>query len=123
MPVPFDLPDVISIYRPAGAGAPLYSDVPARVVPNLKVGRGSTSGPTYLTWTHWVDLQPTQDIKDGCTRAAGANYVTYNDGDGVRATLAGRSYRFIVVWTEDRFTNTPTAYKRVYLIRDSVTGP
>lgn len=118
MAAPFPLPDVCNIHRPAGASSPVHSDVPCRIVPNLAVGRGGTAGPTYLMWTHWVDLPPDYDIRDGCTRAAGTNYITYADGDGVRAVCGGFAYRWVVVWVEDRFTNTDTNYTRAYLVRD-----
>lgn len=120
MAPPFELPDVCDIYRPFGAALPTHSDVPCRIVPNGAVGRGATAGSTYPSWTHWVDLDPDYDIRDGCSRAAGTNFIAYADGDEVRAELAGRLYRFVVVWVEDRFTGTDNNYTRAYMRRDTV---
>lgn len=121
MAPPFELPDRCDIYRPFGAALPTHGNVPCRIVPNERYGRGEATGSTYLEWSHWVDLQPDYDIRDGCARAAGDNSIAYSDGDEVRATLAGRAYRFVVVWVEDRFTNTDGNYTRAYLLRDQVT--
>jgi len=121
MSAPFPLPDTCSLYRPFGAGTPTYTDLPCRIVPNLTFGRGGTAGPTYLMWTHWIDFEPSTDVRDGCTRSAGSNYVSYADGDEIRASLEGRTYSWVVIWVEDRFTNTDNNYCRAYCVRDSVS--
>lgn len=120
MAAPFPLPDTCDIFRPLGAGAPVSAGVSCRIVPNLRTGRGGTAGPTYLMWTHYIDFESTVDVRDGCTRAAGTNYVTYADGDGLKATLEGKLHVWVVVWVEFRYTNTPNNYKRAYCVRDSV---
>lgn len=72
-------------------------------------------------WTHFVDVDISTQIKDGCTRTAGQNYVTYADGDEIRATVEGVALRFVVVWVEDRYTNTDKVYRRAYLVRSTRT--
>lgn len=120
MAAPFELPDLMDLYRPFGASSPIDTGIPCRIVPNERYGRGEAVGTTYLTWSHWVDLESNYDIRDGCSRAAGTNYITYADGDQVEATLEGKTWRFVVVWVEKRYTNTDRNYTRAYLVRDRV---
>lgn len=119
MSAPLPLVNECDIYRPIGAGAATHTDVPCRLVPNLKAGRLASAGPTLLMWTHYLDLAYNVDIRDGCTRSAGQNYVTYADGDGVRVTMDGQTWRFVVVWVEWRYPDEPAnRYIRAYLVRD-----
>lgn len=119
MPAPLPLSSTCDIYRPAGAGAATYEDVPCRLVPNMKAGRSGASESTNLGWTHYLDLADDVDIRDGCTRSVGTDYVSYADGDGVRVTMNGQTWRFVVVWVEWRYPDEPeNAYIRAYLIRD-----
>jgi hypothetical protein len=120
MSAPLPLVNVCDIYRPAGAGVPVHVAVPCRIVPCLSRGRAGQAGPTQLMWTHYLDLSADDDIRDGCTRAAGTNYVTYADGDGVRVTMYGQVWKFVVIWVEWRYPGEPEqAYTRAYLIRDT----
>jgi len=121
MAAPFDLPDLCDIYRPFGAAIPDATDVPCRIVPNLARAEASGAGGTAeIGWSHWADFESSVDVRDGVTRAAGTDYLTYADGDEIRATLEGCLTRFVVVFVEFRFTNTPSNYKRAYLMRDTV---
>lgn len=120
VPTPLPLDSLCDIFRPLGAAAPTYIDVQCRLVPSLRVGRGSISGPTYLMWTHWLDLEPTSDIRDGCVRAAATNYISYHDGDGIRMVIGGETWTFVVVWVERRYPDTDQEYLRAYMVRDVV---
>lgn len=115
------MPDVCDLYRPFGAGAPHTVGLQCRIVPDLLRGRGAYVASNYLQWTHWVDLLINTDVRDGCSRGAGTTLISYSDGDGIKATLNGSVFSWVVVWVEQRFTNTGQDYKRAYLVRDSVT--
>lgn len=105
------------IYRPFGAGLPTYSAVPCRLVADLPRGRGSGLAG-LLAWTHYIDLDTTVDIRDGCSRPAGSDAPMFADGDEVRIPSSA-STRYVVVWVETRCHGTTQAYKRAYLLRDT----
>jgi hypothetical protein len=105
------------ILRPFGAGAPTYSAVPCRLVADLPRGRGSGLAG-LLAWSHYIELDPSADIRDGCTRSPGSDAALFADGDEVRIP-SGASTRFVVVWVETRCLGTAQAYKRAYLLRDT----
>jgi hypothetical protein len=105
------LPMTCDVYRPFGDAAPTASGIPCRLVPDL--ARGRRPEDTGLAWTHYLVLGPTADVRDGCTRAAGAQALTYADGDEVRVSGA----RFAVVWVERIEVGTPREYQRAYLMR------
>jgi hypothetical protein len=102
------------IYRPFGAGSPLTTGVACRLVPDLFRGDHTAGG---IVWTHYLDLNETVDIKDGCTRTVGANAINYADGDEVRIPGGVGSTRFAVVWVEVCNKGTTGEFKRVYLMR------
>ncbi len=115
MPLPlFVLPLTCSVYRPFGAGTPTATNIPCRLVADLSRGRSASAG--LPIWSHYLILDESIDIRDGCSRSAGANAITYADGDEVRIPDAGGS-RFVVVWVEWVNRGTPKAFKRVYLLR------
>src|SRR5262249_41114747 len=60
------------IYRPFGAGSPLTTGVACRLVPDLFRGDHTSGG---IVWSHYLDLNETVDVKDGCTRTVGANAI------------------------------------------------
>jgi hypothetical protein len=122
MAAPFPLVQAAAIYRPFGAGVPLATGIPCRVIPSLPQGRGGTAGPTYLTWTHRVDFSPDYDVRDGCSRASGTNYLTYADGDEVRVVVGSETWVFVVVLVERRYSGTDRDYTRAYCVRDRVIG-
>ena len=99
------------VYRPFGDATPTASGVPCRLVPDLS--RGRSPDGTGLAWTHYLVLDATADVRDGCTRAAGAQAQTYADGDEVRIGGA----RFAVVWVERVEAGTAREYQRAYLMR------
>lgn len=111
------LPTTCDIYRPFGAGSPTTSSVPCKHVPDLARGRGSGLAGV-LSWTHYIDVNDTIDIRDGCTRTLGANAINYADGDQVRIP-SGSSTKYVVVWVEMKNLGTAQAFKRAYLMRDT----
>lgn len=117
----FALPDTFDSYRPFGGATQILNDVPCRIVPNLYPGEVAGGGADELKWSHYLDLDPGSDIRDGSGRVYPANSFTYADGDEVRATLNGLAHKFVVVWVEQRYTGTANAYTRAYLMRDTVT--
>lgn len=120
MPIPASqLTTTCDIFRPFGAGAPTTTGVACRLVPDLANGRGAGGG---LVWSHYVDLDDTADVRDGCTRAAGVNAVTYGDGDELRIPNASGS-RYVVVWVELLNRGTSRQIKRAYLLRDTGIWP
>ena len=116
MSIPSDLlPTTCDIFRPFGSGTPTYSNVRCRLVPDLP--RGRTPDSNGLTWSHYLVVDIGTDLQDGCTRAAGANAITYADGDEVRVPAGASSPRFAVVWVETTDPGTPREYKRAFLLR------
>jgi hypothetical protein len=116
MAIPPDLvPTACDIFRPFGAGAATYSNVACRLVPDLPRGRAPES--SGLAWTHQLIVDSAVDIRDGCTRAAGANAITFADGDEVRVPTGAASPRFVVVWVEKVDVGTNREFKRAYLMR------
>jgi hypothetical protein len=116
MSIPTDqLLTTCDIYRPFGAGSPTYTNVPCRLVPDLSRGRNAVFAG--LSWTHYLVLDATADVLDGCTRLPGAATVTYADGDEVRIPTGASSPRFVVVWVEKADAGSPREFKRAYLTR------
>lgn len=111
------LASTCDIYRPATAGSPTTTGVACRLVPSL--GRAPL-GP--LIWTDLLDVDESVDVRDGCTRAAGTDAITYADGDGIRIPNASGT-RYVVVWVETINRGTTRAFKRAYLIRDTAVWP
>lgn len=105
------------IYRPATAGSPTTTGVASRHVPSLNRVLQSP-----LVWTDIIDLDESVDVRDGCTRVAGADAITYADGDGIRIPNASGT-RYVVVWVETINRGTTRAFKRAYLIRDTAVWP
>lgn len=106
------------IYSPFGAASPSATDVPCRLVPDLARGRGSSPINTVV-WTHYLDVQDTVSVVDGCTRTDTLNTLNYFDGDEIRIPSGG-SARYVVVWVETRNAGTPNEFKRVYLMRHAM---
>jgi hypothetical protein len=115
MTIPPDLvPSTCDIYRPFGAGAPTYTNVPCRLVADFPRSRAAGTVPE---WTHYLVVDIGVDVKDGCTRAAGSSGLTYADGDEVRVPGGAGTPRFVVVWVETVDAGTPREFKRAYLVR------
>jgi hypothetical protein len=113
------LPNTCDVYRPFGAGSPTTTGVACRLVADFPGGRGGAIGAGYFFWTHYLDLNPSADVRDGCGRSAGANALNYADGDEVR--IAGTTY--VVVWVEVRNRGTAQECKRAHLLRDAPSWP
>lgn len=110
------------IYRPYG-GALVTSGVACRLVPDLARGRGSHAGGNYLVWTHRLDVADTVDVRDGCGRTPGLDFVVYGDGDEVRVPGGAGTTRYVVVWVEVVNRGTAVEFKRAYLLRDTAAWP
>lgn len=106
------------IYSPFGAASSSATNVPCRLIADLARGRGTSPNNT-VAWTHYIDVQDTVSILDGCTRTGTLNTINYFDGDEVRIPSGG-SARYVVVWVETRNTGTAGVFKRVYLMRHSL---
>ncbi|MSR53785.1 MAG: hypothetical protein EXS09_10915 [Gemmataceae bacterium] len=113
MATPPGLIDLCDIYRPFGAGAPTYTNVVCKLVADLE--RGRIDGA--IVWTHYLLLATSDDIRDGCTRIAEGNAITYADGDEVRMTIGSSTPRFVVAWVETVDAGTALEFKRAYLLR------
>ena len=84
--------------------------------------RGQPPAAGGLAWTHYADFSDEADVRDGATRTAGANAVTYADGDELRIPDASGS-RFVVVWVETVNRGDGSQYKRAYLMRHAAVWP
>src|SRR5437867_4154710 len=115
------LPTTCDLYRPYTAASPTTSNIPCQLVCDLAGGRPRGSG--NLLWTHYMLVNSDVDIRDGCTRAAGADALTYADGDGLRIPSGAGNTRYVVVWVECVQRGGSNEHKRAYLIRDTATWP
>src|SRR5262245_46380930 len=109
------VPTTCDVYRPFGAGAPTYTNLSCRLVSDFARGRSSAGTPAE--WTHYLVLDATADVRDGCTRAAGSSSLVYADGDEIRVPGGASTPRFVVVWVETVDPGTPREFKRAYLMR------
>ncbi len=108
------------IYRPFGAASPTTVGVACRLVPCPERGLATPSGA--LRWSHYIDVDESVDVRDGCSRTAGADQPTYADGDEVRIPGATGT-RYVVVWVAVFNRGSGLAFKRAYLLRDSAAWP
>jgi len=115
MPLP-SMPSACAIYRPFGTNN-LVSGYPCRFVPTLWGGRGYHAGGNYLTWVGRFDLPAGADVRDGCGQTPGINAVVYGPGDEIRIQGTLGEERYVVVWVEERYRDTPSAHKRAYVMR------
>lgn len=117
MPVPFDLPDLCNLYH-AGEAEPYAEDVPCRQVPNMVRGRATNDSFNQLTWTHWVDFAPDAVVIDNAFSPPGGVLIQAAAGGDIIEILTDDLWlQLHVIWVEDRYTNTPSAYTRAYCIR------
>ena len=111
------LPTTCDVYRPFGAASPTAAGVRCRLVADHARGRAPFSGGP--TWTHYLDLDPAADVRDGVTRTLASNALVFNDGDEVRVPTGATAPRYVVVWVEKVHEGTPREFKRAYLLRDT----
>lgn len=116
MTAPFDLPDTCTIYANWNTGVIKEDDVPCRQVPRWKEGLQSIGVSNGVGWTHWVDFNPTSQVDDGQGGSAGGTW-TFSVGDSIFMILGGHAVLLVVLWVEDRFTNTDKHYIRAYCTR------
>lgn len=118
MPLPNFIPlTTFNLHRPFGTDA-AGGTFTGFLSPAAATGRAPGSGNPR--WTHTLDVDEDVDIRDGCTRIEGMNEITYADGDEVRIPSGSAAGRYVVVWVESHHQGTPTAFKRVYLMRHSI---
>jgi hypothetical protein len=117
MAIPSELlPTTCDVYRPFGAGAPTYTNVPCRLVGDFARGRQAAVGAPE--WTHYIELAHDADVRDGCTRLGGVAAIAYADGDEIRVP-SGATTSYVVVWVEKVDSGTPREFKRAYLLRNT----
>jgi hypothetical protein len=116
-PPPNSFPTTCDVYRPFGSASPLSSAVPCRLVPAFRAGQGGVQAPGGLTWTHYLEVAAGTDLRDGCSRTAGSDAITYADGDEIRVAETAGTARYVVVWVEELPTTAGWTFKRAYLLR------
>jgi len=124
MAAPLPLNHKATLRRPIGAVTSVFADVPCRLVPSLRQGRGGFESTTYLTWSHYVDFDVSTDsikVMDGTTRPAGFSELSFFEGDQLDVSLqrGNALVKLAVVWVEWRFIGEDREYIRVYCTRDS----
>lgn len=98
-----------------GAIAPGPGVYRGRLTEQIDEGRPPLSGG--LSWTHFLDVGMAVDIRDGQTRAAGTNVLTYADGDEIRIP-DDNGCKFVVVLVVRMAMGSMDPFKRAYLMRD-----
>lgn len=98
-------------------GANRSTNNACRLVEQLDVGRPPVAGA--LLWSHYIDLASAVDIRDGLTRTAGSDSLTYADGDEVRIPT-GTTNKYVVVAVVSMNLGDVGQYKRAYLLRDTL---
>jgi hypothetical protein len=102
-----------------GIGATI-TGVPCTHFPSMDKGRRADSGA--LQYTDIIEVAETVDIRDGCTRSANSNTLTYADAYAVHIPTEGGTV-YAVVWVEYLDRGLETARKRVYLMRHAAAWP
>lgn len=113
----------LDVYRPFGAAAAFATGQPCVFYADLPQGRGAYSGGNYFTWTDYVDVSSSLDVRDGCNRAAGLDVIVYGDGDEVRVPSGTAVTRYVVVRVTNMRDSAGNYFKRVFLLRDQPHWP
>lgn len=119
MPTIPSMPSVANIFRPFNGNQ--VGQTACRVVPSLRNGTGYFAGGNYLVWTHRIDIPAGVDVRDGCGRTGGLDFIVFADGDGLRVLSGTVTSTFVVVWVEQRYIDTAFHYQRAYCLRDTVS--
>lgn len=102
------------IRRPFGGS--VVATVNGILTPRIS-GQRIGGSPPPIYYTHYVLLDASVDIRDGCTRVSNTSQLAFGMGDEVRIPAgAGYGSKYAVVYVE-RLSSTS---KRVYLCRDAV---
>jgi hypothetical protein len=110
------------LFRPFGSPTAAQTGIPCRLVADMRSGRGTGAASATMIWSHYIDVDDSTDIRDGCFRIAGVDAFTYSEGDEVRIPDSSGT-RYVVVWVEMRNVGTAKQFKRAYLMRDAATWP
>ncbi len=111
------------VYRPFGAAAASTAGLVGVFYSDAINGRGSYSGGNYLTWSDFIDVASTVDVRDGLGRGSGLDTTVYSDGDEVRVPSGAAVSRYVVVKVSNMRDLTGVLFKRVYLLRDQPHWP
>jgi hypothetical protein len=111
-----------NILRPFG-GATFASGVLGTLYADLQPGRGGYSGGNYFPWTDYLECSDSTDIRDGCTRPAGIDAVSFSNGDEVLITTPPTATAYVVVQVQRLVDLNGVTYKRAYLTRDQAGWP
>lgn len=123
MPLPSALlPQTFDLYRPWGAAEPTLTNQPCRLQPRIS-GQRVGGSPPPLFYTHYLIVNASVDIRDGCSRVPDSSQIAFGMGDEVRIPSGSPSTRYAVVWVEYVGRGQSGEYKRVYLTRDEVSWP
>ncbi len=104
-----------NVYRAFG-GALQSSANACRLVEQMDEGRRPET--SNLSWSHYIEFDMSVDVRDGVTRTAGTNSLSYADGDEIRIPDASGTI-YVVVFVIVLGMGSPRAYKRAYLLRDT----
>ena len=113
----------LQIYRPFGAAAPTGPAIAGVYYPDILSGRGGYSGGNYTTWSDLVEVPSSTDVRDGVSRAAGLDTISYADGDEVRIPAGANASRYVVTRVVNSVDAAGVYFKRVYLLRDQAHWP
>lgn len=116
MAAPFDLPDLATLRR-WNEIEPYATDVPCRQVPAYARTGNTVSTSSTPIYTHWVDFEADLFVQDRSSLLFPRQVLT--DGDLIQVEGNGRLLTLVVLWVEDRYTNTDNNYQRAYCTRFS----
>lgn len=117
----FPLPDVAEIWN-NNDDTLLFSDVPCRQVPrlfNYLEGINTATNTDFYAISHWVDLNPIEDLTVDGYSTVGAGQVRFEFDAGYILYVATGIYllKLRVIYIEPRYTGLPKEYLRLYCQR------
>ena len=112
------LPTTFDLYRSYGAGSALTTANRCRLMEQIDEGRAALAGS--MQWTHYIEIEPTVDIRDGITRATGTLTITFTEANADEVRIPNSTgTRYIVVFVVPiLFGDRDGFYKKVLLFRD-----
>lgn len=110
-------PTTFSVRRPFGDATANSQDNACRITDQIDEGRPALAG--QLMWSHYIDFEVEIDVRDGATRTAGTDALTYADGDEVRIPSES-GHRYVVVFVSMMAQGSARQWKRAYLLRHTI---